>query len=512
MNALAGLLTLALALAFGAGALWLAPAPAPAGRGVAREELDGLLQRFAGEQRPSCALALSRLFAKGDGDALLDPATLLPRTAELPLDELAALDRAIALGRLPVEPAPTDPLLAKAAAWHAARAGRGAWGDERFREPPFTHPAGASYVRLASAEPLWNTAAWVGAHLAYAHAGELAALARDIRGLELDAPRAVLARLGANELAALREREPVVLGAAELLLVHGDADAYDAYPRARWDAWVAGTPYRLVRHAPGTPALARRGRLDWVHDDARTRRTHRIALAGLGVLAAIVVGLLMTRVKMRLEEARRRRFKLQTLTHELRTPLTSMTLALEELRARFDGLPEPAQDAVLRACDDLARLRRVVETSRAYLNDSTSRRLLDLSPGPVPSLRDWLAELVDDPALELLAHDAPVRLDVHWTGVCVTNLVQNALRHGRPPVRVIADVEKDALVLTVEDAGTCAFDDLDAMAAPFVRGPLSAGSGLGLALARSIALEMGGSLTYLSRPTRFVLRLPGVIG
>ena len=547
------LLALCLVLSFLAGFLrTTAPEPPAADR----EELDALLLRFSREEAAECLVSPNALLARGGGAALLDPVSMLPASSALPADELRLFAASVASGIPPPTPL-KDAMLDKALAWHMFLASPDRALDPGFfARSPQIHPGGGSYVRLArrSGRAEFRSGKWLADHLDSAHAKELSELVAAQPGFVLDPPRAVLAALGNGALQALHDRDPVVMDERYLLLarareregelageggrdgesegerarnaeraggveVGGEHAVWAVHPRAAWDRFLAATPYRLVPHFPRTPAIVRRGRLDWQIDlprvRARAARLQALTLGGLVTLALGVAALLWMRISARDEEARRRRFMLQTLAHELRTPLTSMSLALESLRDRFDELPPPAQDALGRLLDDAARLERVVGTSRHYLRESTSTRLLDLTPTVVPSVNEWVADLVAEVGatpLDGLPADAAATLDLHWTGVCIRNLAENALRHGRPPVRVTLARDGDALVVTVSDQGACAFADLDAMALPFVRGPASSGTGLGLAIVRSIALELGGTLAFHPQPTRFVLRLPGVLG
>jgi signal transduction histidine kinase len=104
---------------------------------------------------------------------------------------------------------------------------------------------------------------------------------------------------------------------------------------------------------------------------------------------------------------------------------------------------------------------------------------------------------------DLRVHADPVRLTQ-----ILDNLVLNAVRHGRPPVRVGA-AEVDGLVeLSVRDAG----DGVDAEIRPrlferFATGS-SRGTGLGLFLVRELARAHGGDATYRVEDGAFVVTLP----
>jgi signal transduction histidine kinase len=509
------LLVLAFLLAFLSGYEWFATSreeePIPA------EALDALLGRFLRHHRGQ-RLALSKLLPSEQGDSLLDPGTLLPQLANFPYDQLLALERDVAAGTL--ERAPVHPGLQKAWRWHRALAGIALPADF-FAQPPYVHPTGGSYVRRAweSGKKEFKERSWIQAHLLWVHAGELALLSSGAPDL-LDPGRRILADLEPEQLHALHERDGVVLSSHHLLIsrtgVRPEEDLYDVHPRRDWDAFLAGTAVRLVPHQHGVPALARRGHLDWQPDSrlAKDRRLTARKIEFAGILGmALGLGFLFVRgLSNRFAEATRRRFMLQTLTHELRTPLASARLSLERLRDGFDQLGD-AQTAFLRLCDDMARLDRVVQISRRYLLDSADGRLLELAPVVVESPGAYIGELIErvvpenPDAIELVMpeQEAPATFDPYWVGVCITNLLENALRHGRPPVTVRASREADTFTLQVQDAGTCALS-LEEMMKPFTRGPASAGSGLGLSIIASVLTQIEGNLTYTENPTCFTMR------
>lgn len=203
---------------------------------------------------------------------------------------------------------------------------------------------------------------------------------------------------------------------------------------------------------------------------------------------------------------------LQAVSHELRTPLTAIRTAADALATR------PPDDAELVAVvgEETARLDRLVAN------------LLDLSrleAGALVARIDWCApaEMVAgalDAAAPLLG-GAPVSVDVRDdlplvradAVLCehiLVNLLQNAVRHGRSPVRVTAGVAADRLEIAVSDAGrgvdpAVAGSVLD----PFVASGPGGGTGVGLALARGLADAQGAELTAPGPGgSRFVLALP----
>jgi signal transduction histidine kinase len=99
---------------------------------------------------------------------------------------------------------------------------------------------------------------------------------------------------------------------------------------------------------------------------------------------------------------------------------------------------------------------------------------------------------------------------------CFNNLVENAIRYGNTADIALRDLP-DAVEVTVDDAGPGIPEDrLKDVFRPFVRlegsrNRDSGGAGLGLAIARSVVLAHGGSITLDNRKEgglRALVRLP----
>jgi signal transduction histidine kinase len=95
----------------------------------------------------------------------------------------------------------------------------------------------------------------------------------------------------------------------------------------------------------------------------------------------------------------------------------------------------------------------------------------------------------------------------------ITNLLVNAFRYGGPNVFIDAQRERDEVLVRVRDDGEGVPDELVArLFEPFTRGPSSVkigGSGLGLALVKSLSEATGATIAYERDDgfTSFVLRM-----
>ena len=217
------------------------------------------------------------------------------------------------------------------------------------------------------------------------------------------------------------------------------------------------------------------------------------------------------------EQEQARRTFVATASHELRTPLASLRLMLgllaEDLRERDPDIVD-ARGQVERAAVQSDRLARLA-------ND-----LLDLSRlDAVVALRDEPVEVgglaravaAEFDGVELDASDGVwAQADPGAVARIVRILLDNARRFAPPGTTVEVEVHSGAAgcVLTVSDDGPgVAPDDRERIFERFSRGSgpgNDGGFGLGLAIARELALRMRGDLRLDPRAAggRFVLELP----
>lgn len=419
-----------------------------------------------------------------------------------------------------------ETLAAKGRTWfeHAMCGGIEALPEGFFESPPYLHLSGRSYVVMAlTADPdRYGRVDWLSAHKPYLHVSELADVAR--LGVRLDPAEALAARLGTDGLRAVAlGQSPVIAGERFLVAMHAagspGSTTYGVYPLAAWRRFLEGTRWSSAPSRPGDRCVEVVGAVCFQKAPAGlghwAGRAMGLGAASLVLLALAAVRSGIARLQARRREKEARLFMLQTLSHEIRTPLTTLALSLEPLRRRFDDLPEDAQPAFLRLCDGVQRLQRVVAASTQYLRGQVGDREIALEVVDVPSADDLVRSVLDgyERPIELrpLGVATAVRLDPYWVGVCLKNLVDNAVLHGAAPIVVSLARSGRSLVVTVQDAGAGPSLDLDQMTAPFSRSSASPGLGFGLAVVRRLVTAMEGELTLSLRPTRFSISLPVVV-
>jgi signal transduction histidine kinase len=235
----------------------------------------------------------------------------------------------------------------------------------------------------------------------------------------------------------------------------------------------------------------------------------------LGALLLLIVWISEWRRKqvLRKEDEERRRFILQTLTHELRTPAATLKLGVEEFRRDYDSLPERLQSGFLRMCDEVQRLNRIISASTQYLTSQAGERAWRPNPQPVESVNDFFRSLVEnyDGRVEFLPlpSDRSFALDSYWLGMCVKNLIENALQHGKAPVQLSLVLSESGLEISVKDAGFFPVEKFKRMLLPFQRSEGSVGLGLGLTIVRKVTTLIGGEFSFSPAPTTMTILLKG---
>lgn len=209
-----------------------------------------------------------------------------------------------------------------------------------------------------------------------------------------------------------------------------------------------------------------------------------------------------------LEEAlERERHFVKDASHELRTPLTLLKTRVQLARRRTRSQAE--HEAILAEIEtDVVRLTRLAEhllqvgTLGSQPSEHGGCDLADVAEREV-SRRNALARAPRDgagPAPVRLVASPPVTvaLGALPAAQVLGNLLDNASRHGAPPVRVTVDRIADTGRLVVVDSGPGMEPEMLATATHrFTRSAESRsreGFGLGLSLVESIVIRAGGEL------------------
>jgi signal transduction histidine kinase len=232
--------------------------------------------------------------------------------------------------------------------------------------------------------------------------------------------------------------------------------------------------------------------------------TARVRVEGRDEVAAVAES--FNRAAGRIEELiKAHKMLLANASHELRTPLTRLRMGIELLKERAD----PARKAELE--QDIAELDQLIDEILLSSRLDAMERFDRVESVDLLALAAEEAAHYD--ATTVTGTPVTVQGDARLLRRLIRNLLENAKRHGAPPIEVSVGVESAAATLTVADHGEgVAEADRARIFEPFFRkaGSASTGTGLGLALVRQIARRHRGDVTVETRDGRsaFVLRLP----
>jgi len=214
---------------------------------------------------------------------------------------------------------------------------------------------------------------------------------------------------------------------------------------------------------------------------------------------------LTTMARQRAAFDEQRRVMLMGVSHDLRSPLTRIRVAADLLDAQT-----PLRELIVR---NVEHADVIIESFLSYVRTDAEhvQDTVDLSAVAGSAAR--LAEL--PPAQMHVEPGVGVRGNATMLHRLISNLLDNAARHGAPPVSLSLAIDRRTrqALLVIEDHGP-GIADAQRMMQPFERGDASrsqGGAGLGLAIVSRIVERHGGTVeasTAARGGTRILVRLP----
>ena len=220
-----------------------------------------------------------------------------------------------------------------------------------------------------------------------------------------------------------------------------------------------------------------------------------------------------------------------TVSHELRTPLTIISSAAENIASGVVDTPTRVEEYGEVIGHEVTQLAALVERILRFAAIRDGRQAYSIEHLSAAEIVDGAlagTSRLIHAAQFTVERDVPPDLplvsgDRMAVSQCLENLITNALKYGKKNrwirVSAIADAASQAVRVSVSDQGL-GIDprELERIFEPFYRGREAKaaqihGTGLGLALARQIAEDMGGTLTVESAPgqgSTFTIALPAV--
>jgi signal transduction histidine kinase len=242
-----------------------------------------------------------------------------------------------------------------------------------------------------------------------------------------------------------------------------------------------------------------------------TARVHTHSRDEVGQLATA-----FNRMSAELELLERsRRDLVANVSHELKTPITAIRAHLENLA---DGIEQPDRDTLQVMLGQTERLGRLVDQLLDLSKLESGEVPLELEPMALASMVDRVISefsvgraVTDIDLLAEVPEDLMVNADRERIHQVVFNLVDNAVRFTPPggEVTIAAEREAERVRVTVRDTGVgVAPEHLPRLFERFYRADPArsrddgGGTGIGLAIARSIVEGHGGRITAESEPGR----------
>ena len=283
-----------------------------------------------------------------------------------------------------------------------------------------------------------------------------------------------------------------------------------------WGTWVAMGGLALLAGVGATLFAAVQARrlarpllqLEKVAEDLGAGDfTTRAEPSGLGEIDR--TGHALNRTAQRLDDmlARERAFTARA-SHQLRTPLTSLRLGLESALQNGGDLRGAAEEAIVSA-DQLSRT--IDDVLALSSGPAEPGGPLDISALLADVKTRWEGPLAAQGRVLVVTEQSHPQATASEPAVrqILEVLLDNALRHGRGQVSVVARDGGGALAIDVADEGRTATGRSLVPAQPGEQGPAADGSRLGLRMAASLAEGTGGRLVhaYTEPQTRLTLLL-----
>jgi signal transduction histidine kinase len=191
------------------------------------------------------------------------------------------------------------------------------------------------------------------------------------------------------------------------------------------------------------------------------------------------------------------------ISHDLRTPLT-------RLRFRIEDVPDDQREGLLK---EVTEMEEMISQVIAFIRDAST---------PGPRERVDFAELIAGSVADArlvggrveIERNANIPVDVDAVGIrrLLGNLLENAVKYG-DSAKVRVSLSDGEAVAEIVDAGPgIPEDEFDRAFEPFYRSEAArrsgrAGSGLGLAVCRSIARAHGGDVSFTHGQDGFIARV-----
>lgn len=268
-----------------------------------------------------------------------------------------------------------------------------------------------------------------------------------------------------------------------------------------------------------------------------------LLLATFLIILATATVILFLRIKEQIDNSEKKKFLLQILAHELRTPITTLMLEIDAIKKAVCQ-QKATSDHLLESLTTIEaliyRLKRLATNSSSYLSFASHNRKnskLFLNNVNVASINSFLESVIwefsqnslqyGNPKIDIVPldndckNDFSIVFDPYWLQIAITNLIENAAKHGVPPISVLPTItnkkHKCFLSIEIRDNNQALFKNINELktVSPESKDCIgqsklkhSKGLGIGIDLVFKIIKEMNGKISFKSPPTSFIIHIP----
>lgn len=375
-----------------------------------------------------------------------------------------------------------------------------------FEEPPFLHPNGQSYAYMfyksLISSPL-RKKRWYYNHARYMHIEEL-----KIISWPIDEKFQFLYNLPSNIIDLIVQGDKVILSENFYLIRTGNLKYFvSESSRAKRSFLRAG--YMLSQDRD--KCFIKAGNVCWKKKKQNLisylSETSIIIFIVTLIILVLTARALFMRVRRQKIADERKKHALRVLTHELRTPVTSLLLQIDSLVSKTKELPESITGDVARIESEIYRLKHLAEKSKSYLQtDSDEIINTTLTEVNLSDLCEEIKEEFHQTVINIRGErNVSVTTDLYWLKMCISNLVENAIRYGKPPIEIKILEFVSEVQISIIDHGAISFSNLKQIMG--TKHKNTKGLGLGLSIVDKTLTALGGSLEFSKDPTSFIIKL-----
>jgi signal transduction histidine kinase len=323
-----------------------------------------------------------------------------------------------------------------------------------------------------------------------------------LRPLISQVARVLEASSGDEALAIATKRE---LAAILIDVDLPDGDGFETVTRLRLDARARNVPVLFLSFAVPEWFCEKRG-YELGAFGYLLKPVDEVALhAKLEVLLTLYRRSVELRHKT--EEVELKDIYMGVLGHDLRTPLSAILMTARQLLMQSQ-LDDQDRNAVSRMARNAERMAALIRDILDYTRSQTQGHL-PIIPRPA-DMREICSAMMEELALLhpgrkihfACTGDVKGNWDHERIEQVVSNLLANALQHGRGDIRISVEGVPSAVMVRVQNrGGSIPADEMASLFEPFRRGSPSTGLGLGLYIVRQIMSAHGGTVDVASSPT-----------